>query len=118
MTVDRIDPLSAETVRLGGISRILAKQLEELSGLETRAVILGHIVRGGTPTSYDRILATLFGVKAMELVLTKNFGKMVALKKGTMSSVPLSKVGGKIRGVPQDHMLLRTARKIGVSFGT
>jgi len=117
MVVDRINPLSAERIRLGGISRELAGHLETQSGLETRAVILGHIVRGGTPTAYDRNLATLFGVKAMELVAKRQFGKMVALRDGKLGSVPLSKVSGKIRIVPLKHDLIQAAHKIGVSLG-
>lgn len=117
MVVDRVNPLSAERVRLGGISRQLAHHLETKSGLETRSVILGHIVRGGTPTAFDRNLATLFGVKAMELVHRHQFGRMVTLQKGSLSSIPLSKVGGKVRKVPLGHELIQAAKSIGVSFG-
>ncbi len=88
-----------------------------MTGIETRSVVLGHVVRGGTPTSFDRILATRFGVKAMEMVLLGKFGQMAALVKGEMSSVPLSKVGGKVRTVPLNHELVLAAKKIGVSFG-
>ncbi len=117
MVVDRVNPLSAERLRLGGISRELAHHLESKSGIETRSVILGHVVRGGTPTAFDRNLATLFGVHAMELVLGRKFGRMVALKKGQLASVPLSQVGGKCRKVPANHQLIRAARSIGVEFG-
>jgi len=117
MVVDRITPLSEEKIRLGGVSRQLAHHLETKSKVETRSIILGHIVRGGTPTAFDRILATQFGVKAMEMVLAGNFGRMVALQKGNLGSVALSKVGGKVRKVPVNHDLVRAAQQIGVSFG-
>lgn len=117
MVVDRINPLSVERVRLGGISRQLAHHLETKSGLETRSVILGHVVRGGTPTAFDRNLATLFGVQALELVRQGKFGRMVTLHHNKMSSVPLSQVGGKCRKVPLDHELIQAARHIGISFG-
>ncbi len=117
MVVDRVNPLSTERVRLGGISRQLAHHLETKSGIETRSVILGHVVRGGTPTAFDRNLATLFGVQAMELVRRGRFGRMVALHQNKMSSVPLSQVGGKCRKVPLDHELITAAHRIGVSFG-
>ena len=117
MVVDRINPLSAERIRLGGISRELAGHLEAKSGIETRSVILGHVVRGGTPTAFDRNLATLFGVHAMELVLQGHFGRMVALRNTKMSSVPLDKVGGKCRKVPLDHPWIKAAKSIGVEFG-
>ena len=117
MVVDRVTPLSEEKIRLGGVSRQLAHHLETKSKVETRSVILGHIVRGGTPTAFDRILATQFGVKAMEMVMAVDFGRMVALQKGLMGSVALSKVGGKVRKVPVNHELVGAARRIGVSFG-
>jgi 6-phosphofructokinase 1 len=74
-------------------------------------------VRGGTPTAFDRNLATLFGVKAMDLVLKGHFNRMVALRGGAMGSVPLSQVGGRTRKVPLDHELIHAARSVGVSFG-
>ncbi len=117
MVVDRINLMSTERIRLGGISRQLAHHLETKSGIENRSVILGHVVRGGTPTALDRNLATLFGVRAMDLVFKGKFGRMVALKRGQLDSVPLSQVGGKTRKVPANHELIQAARNIGVSFG-
>ena len=117
IVVDRLVENSPEKIRLGGVGKQLADNLEKLTGIETRSVVLGHIVRGGTPTSFDRILATRFGVKAMEMVLQGRFGRMVALKNGEMASVPLSKVCGKIRTVPVNHELVSAAKKTGVSFG-
>ena len=66
-------------VRLGGIGELIASEIEERTGYETRVSVLGHIQRGGTPTAFDRILGTRFGVKAVELVKNKKFGRMVAL---------------------------------------
>jgi 6-phosphofructokinase 1 len=103
--------------RLGGISRQLANHLESRSGIEARSVILGHVVRGGTPTAFDRNLATRFGVAAMDLVRRGKFNRMVALQGGEMASVPLSKVGGRNRKVPLEHEFLSAAKAIGVSFG-
>ncbi len=67
-------------VRLGGIGEVLCKEIEKLTGIESRAVVLGHIQRGGTPSSYDRVLATRYGVKAVNLAVAGQFGKMVALR--------------------------------------
>ena len=75
-------------VQLGGIGQVLAKQIEKLTGFETRVVILGHIQRGGSPTAFDRILATRFGVAASEMVHRGEFGKMVALQGRSIVSVP------------------------------
>ena len=76
-------------VQLGGIGQVLAKQIEQRTGFETRVVILGHIQRGGSPTAFDRILATRFGVAASEMVHRGEFGKMVALQGRQIVSVPL-----------------------------
>ena len=84
---DRVDEFGH--VQLGGIGQVLAKQIEQRTGFETRVVILGHIQRGGSPTAFDRILATRFGVAASEMVHRGEFGKMVALQGRQIVSVPL-----------------------------
>lgn len=76
-------------VRLGGIGEILAEKIEKITGFETRVSVLGHIQRGGTPTAFDRILGTRFGVKAVELVHSKKFGRMAALSGNKIIDVPL-----------------------------
>jgi 6-phosphofructokinase 1 len=77
-------------VRLGGIGDALGKLIEEITGYETRVTVLGHIQRGGSPTAFDRVLGTRFGVKAYELVKTKKFGRMVSLKGNEIVDVALS----------------------------
>ena len=94
-------------VQLGGISSLLARQIEARTGFETRVVILGHIQRGGSPTAFDRILATRFGVQAMTLVHQGEFGKMVALQGNQIVSVPLSEASRSPR--PVDPKLYETA---------
>ena len=103
--------------RLGGEGMRCANQLEELTGKETRYVVLGHLQRGGSPTAFDRTLATRFGGKAVELVMKGQFGKMVANHPPDLVPVPLGEVVGKIKTVPLDNDLLTTARAMGVSFG-
>ncbi|MHB8173284.1 MAG: 6-phosphofructokinase [Nitrospirota bacterium] len=95
-------------VRLGGIANILAKEIETRTGFETRAVILGHIQRGGTPTAYDRILATRFGVKAVDLVHEGRFGVMVAIHGTDIKAVPLEEAVGKTKTLDMD--LYKTAQ--------
>jgi ATP-dependent phosphofructokinase / diphosphate-dependent phosphofructokinase len=75
--------------KLGGIGDLLAKEIEKRTGYETRVSVLGHIQRGGSPTAFDRILGTRFGIKAVELVEKKDFGKMVALNGTKIVAVPL-----------------------------
>jgi ATP-dependent phosphofructokinase / diphosphate-dependent phosphofructokinase len=103
--------------RLGGAGLVCARQLEELTGKETRHVVLGHLQRGGAPTAFDRTLATRFGGKAVELLLHGQFGKMVANHPPDIVPIPLGEVVGKFKTVPLDYDLLLTARALGVSFG-
>jgi 6-phosphofructokinase 1 len=76
--------------RLGGIGDTLAKAIEQRTGYETRAIVLGHVQRGGTPTAFDRVLATRFGIAAIDAVHEGDLGKMVALRGGAIERVPLS----------------------------
>jgi 6-phosphofructokinase 1 len=103
--------------RLGGAGALCAARLEDLTGKETRYVVLGHLQRGGTPTAFDRTLATRFGGKAVELLRNGQFGKMVANHPPDLVPIPIGEVVGKTKTVPLDYDLLRTARALGVSFG-
>jgi 6-phosphofructokinase 1 len=84
-------------VRLGGVGYFLGKEIEKRTGLETRVVMLGHLQRGGSPTAFDRILATRFGIAAIDLVHERKFGHMVALKGNEIVSVPLKDAVGKLK---------------------
>ena len=108
---------AATAERLGGLSATTAGQLEKLTGKETRYVVLGHLQRGGTPTSHDRALAMRFGGKAVECVLKGEFDVMVASQPPDIVTVPLELVCGKQKRVPPDFDLIRTARAMGISFG-
>ena len=103
--------------RLGGEGASVARQLEQLTGKETRSVVLGHLQRGGSPTAFDRTLATRFGGKAVELIQNGQFGKMVANHPPDLVPIPLGEVVGKTKTVPLDYDLVTTARALGVSFG-
>jgi 6-phosphofructokinase 1 len=103
--------------RLGGIGQKVALKLEELTGKEARTAVLGHLQRGGSPSAYDRVLATRFGERAVELVRRGQFGKMVASHPPDIVPVSLSEVVGKQKTVPLEHDLIHTARAIGVGFG-
>jgi 6-phosphofructokinase 1 len=89
--------------RLGGIGEKLAPIIEEVTGIETRATTLGHIQRGGTPTSYDRVLATRLGMAVLDLALDKQWGKMVALRGTDIIAVGFEAALGKLKTVPQDR---------------
>jgi 6-phosphofructokinase 1 len=99
------------------VSTILAGQLEKVTGLETRVTSLGHVQRGGIPTPTDRVLCTEFGAKAAELVLSRQFGYMVAKRGEEFVAVPLREVVGKKRLVPLDHALIKAAHATGTCLG-
>jgi 6-phosphofructokinase 1 len=108
---------AATAERLGGIGARVAEQLEQLTGKESRNVVLGHLQRGGAPTSYDRMLATRFGSRAVELLMDGQFGQMVAYHPPDIVAVPLEKIVGRTRNVPLDSDAIRTARAMGISLG-
>ena len=89
-------------VRLGGVAETIAHAIEERTGFETRMVLLGHIQRGGTPTAFDRVLSTRYGIAAIDAVHAGGFGQMVALRGGDMGTVPLTEAVGKTRTVDMD----------------
>lgn len=103
--------------RLGGIGAKVADALGRMTGKETRSVVLGHLQRGGAPTSFDRILATRFGAKAVELIRQGDFGKMVAYAPPDIVGRPLEDVVGRQRLVPLDSDTLLTAKALGIAFG-
>jgi phosphofructokinase-like protein len=103
--------------RLGGMAQRVAAALEPLAGKECRSVVLGHLQRGGAPTSFDRVLSTRFGAKAVDLVIKGHFGKVVVSRPPVLDAVPLEDVVRKIRNVPLDSDLMRAARSMGICFG-
>ena len=100
-----------------GIAYRIADQLQELAGVEARAVVPGHIQRGGTPSAYDRVLSTQFGVHAAELIKKDKYGYTVALVGNEIVHNKLSDVAGISKLVPEDHQMVDLARNIGISFG-
>jgi len=115
--VSRYDPTSPEPTRLGGIGQKVAEDIETATGIETRTIKLGHVQRGGTPVAADRVLATEFGNKAIELLATGERSRLVVMKGRTVTHIPLEEVEGKQRLVPPDNTLLRAARELGTCFG-
>ncbi|GAV25518.1 6-phosphofructokinase [Carboxydothermus islandicus] len=108
---------STDPARLGGIGQVVADHLSRCTGLESRVTVLGHLQRGGGPTPFDRILATRFGVAAVNTWLQGNYNVMVALLGGRVTTVPLSEGIKKLKLVPVDSELIVTAKAIGISFG-
>ncbi len=121
-----------DNTKLGGVGQVVAKQLEELTGLEARNTTLGYMQRGGTPTAFDRVLSTKYGSKAMELALEGKFGTLVVIKNGKLDSASLEDVVGNntkigavsgntaesnLRKVTMDDDLVKAARDIGINLG-
>ncbi len=117
LVVQELDPTRTDPIRLGGVAHLLAKEITERCGLETRVTILGHLQRGGSPSPFDRVLATRFGVEAARLVSRGHFGRMVCLRGVDIASVPISTAVSHRKTVDPDHNLVRTARSVGTSFG-
>ena len=115
--VKEMDKKRTDPVRLGGIGELVGKKIEEETGLETRTVVLGHILRGGSPTPYDRILATKYGWMALKLAAEGKFGYMVSLRGDEVSSVPVKEAILNLRTVPLDSQMIQSARAVGASFG-
>ena len=114
----RIAQSAGQVERLGGISARIAEELGARTGKEARSVVLGHLQRGGTPTSYDRLLATRFGSFAVDTLRRGETGVMVALDTpDRLVTVPLGDVVHKTRAVPLDSDLIRTARNMGIVLG-
>ncbi len=95
----------------------VAHELEEATGLESRVTVLGYLQRGGTPSSYDRILATRFGTAAAHFLYNGNFGKLVALQNNEIVGVPLEEIAGRVKNIPLTHPMLKTARELGTCLG-
>jgi ATP-dependent phosphofructokinase / diphosphate-dependent phosphofructokinase len=113
-TVSLIDP---EHARLGGIADKVAHSIEEMTGKETRSLVLGHLQRGGSPTTFDRLLGLRFGAAAVRLVAEQKFGMMVALQPPNIVSVPIGDALAKPKRVAIDSDTISTARDLGISFG-
>ena len=98
-------------------TNLIARQIEQMTGFETRVCVPGHMQRGGSPSAYDRVLATQFGTYAAKLVEAERFGVTVAMKNGHVCENALSEIAGKSRLVPESHDMLAVARRMGISMG-
>jgi len=113
-TVSLIDP---EHERLGGMGDRVASSIQEITGKETRTLVLGHLQRGGSPTTFDRLLGLRFGAAAVRLIAEGKFGSMVALRPPTIAAVPIEEALATAKRVPLDSDTVATARDLGISLG-
>jgi phosphofructokinase-like protein len=103
--------------RLGGIGEMVTRDVAERTGKESRCCVLGHLQRGGAPTTLDRLLATRFGVKAVQLIAEKKFGMMVSYRNDKTKAVPIAEAVHRLRFVDPNDQMVETAREIGIRFG-
>ncbi len=108
---------AAAQVRLGGVGTEVSRGIAERTGKETRSLVLGHLQRGGSPTSYDRVMSLRFGAAAVRCVAAGEFGTMVGLDPPSVVSIPLAEALESTKRVPVDGDIVRTARRVGISFG-
>ncbi|HEX2735651.1 MAG TPA: ATP-dependent 6-phosphofructokinase [Polyangiaceae bacterium] len=107
----------SRNLRLGGIAQVIAEEIAKRTRKETRSLVLGHLQRGGSPVTFDRLLALRLGTAATRFLAETDKSGMVAIKNGEVVLVPLEEATGNIRTVPQDSAVVATARDLGVCFG-
>ncbi|MEI6784391.1 MAG: ATP-dependent 6-phosphofructokinase [Verrucomicrobiota bacterium] len=103
--------------RLGGIGAVVAAEIQKRTGKETRVCVLGHLQRGGAPTSFDRLLCTRFGARVVQIIAEEQYGYMVALRPPDTAAVKISDAVGRLRTVSPNGDIVQTARALGISFG-
>ena len=111
------ESMPGQAQRVGGIAERLARQIQQKTGKECRSLVLGHLQRGGMPTGYDRLLATRFGGAAVQAVEDGKWGHMVALQSPNIVTVPIEEALRQTKKIDLGHDLVRTARRLGISFG-
>ena len=109
--------VSPEPIRRGGAAHVLRAMLQPHLASEVRATVLEHVQRGGSPTPFDRVLATRYGNEAAQRVRAGEFNGMVTLAQNQIITIDLGRVSGRTRRIPADHALLTTARQIGIELG-
>lgn len=114
--ITREDSGSTGEHKLGGIAEQVAARIHEMTGKETRSVVLGHLQRGGQPTALDRILGTRFGVGAVELIREGKYGRMVSYQNYLVDSVPMAEAVNRLKTVSPDCQFVQMAREVGISF--
>ncbi|MFV1988506.1 MAG: 6-phosphofructokinase [Gemmatimonadota bacterium] len=108
---------TGEQVRIGGVGEQVARAIADRTGKETRSLVLGHLQRGGRPTSYDRLMSLRFGAAAVRCVANGDFGTMVALDPPNVRPVPLAEALEGVKRVPVEGDVVMTGRSLGISFG-
>ena len=109
--------LEANAKKYPSVSYKIAKEIEEMTGMEIRVTVPGHMQRGGRPCPYDRVLSTRIGSEAAQLIMDGQYGYMVGIINGKIKKVPLESCAGKLKTVAPDDQVVLDAKRIGISFG-
>ena len=117
VTVKSYDEKRTDAKQLGGVGEVVAQRIAQETGLESRTTVLGHLQRGGSPTPFDRVLATRFGVHACRLVAANEFGRMAALKGDAITDIAIADAVSKQKLVEPDGEIVTAAKAVGTSFG-
>lgn len=108
---------SGQEVQLGGIGEHLSRELSEKTGKESRSLVLGHLQRGGSPTTYDRLMSLRYGAAAARCLNDEDYNNIIVMQDNKLKRIPISKVAGKMKNVPLDSDTVQTARDIGICMG-
>jgi 6-phosphofructokinase 1 len=111
------ESMPGQARRIGGVADAIAREIQMVTGKETRSLVLGHLQRGGMPTGYDRLLATRFGGAAVRAIADEKWGQMVALQSPHIVTIPIEEALGETKRVDPSHDVVQTARATGISFG-
>jgi phosphofructokinase-like protein len=111
------ESMPGQARRIGGVADAIAREIQMITGKETRSLVLGHLQRGGVPTGYDRLLATRFGGAAVRAIADEKWGQMVALQSPHIVTIPIEEVLKETKRVDPSHDVVQTARATGISFG-
>lgn len=95
----------------------VADKIKEYSGMDIRVTVPGHTQRGGSPDPYDRVISSLFGAEAVELIKNKDFGKLVVMRNNEVTAIPMEESAGKLKYVSPDDSIVKYAKRLGISFG-
>ncbi len=115
--VAQVDPTSPDPIKLGGVGKYVADQIEKRAGIEARYTVLGHMQRGGTPVAEDRVLATQFGYAALQALMAGKANRLIVMQQGRVTDTDILEAADRQRTIPPDNPLLQAARGIGVCFG-
>src|SRR3954452_4299070 len=111
------ESMPGQARRIGGVADAIAREIQMITGKETRSLVLGHLQRGGVPTGYDRLLATRFGGAGVRAIADEKWGQMVALQSPHIVTIPIEEALGEVKRVDPTHDVVQTARATGISFG-